>query len=279
MKQIEILKAERESLRGGKRKPGRPPKTYYPRSAESYYERKLREMAGFLAQLSEEILIPRVAKIQESVVSERTDSKEAKLDVFSPDELDAIMGQIVFEFDRRYSKQTIANIIQTAGQQVVNFNRNQSEKLVSSFIGKEFNFGIEPYLTQEVLLFQSFNVNLIKSIPDQFKTRLTNNLLSQLQAGATPREIAKSIRDDYGVTRNRANAIARDQIGKFNGALDKVRFEQLGVDQYVWNTQRDARVRPEHAALHGKIRTWDQSPIPGEPINCRCFATAYFEDS
>lgn len=275
MTPIEALKQEREALRGGKRKRGRPPRPFYPKPAESFYERRLREMINYLIQLSEDILVSRVPVLQNEVKATRGDS--VKNDVLTPQQISGIMGQIVIEFNRRYSQRTIEQLVQETASKTIAFNRQQAEKQVGSFIGREFTFGVEPYLTQENLLFQAFNVNLIQSIPDQFKTRLTNELLSSLQAGRPAGEIIKQIRNTYPVTQNRARLIAYDQIGKFNGALDKTRFEQLGVEKYVWNTQEDGRVRPAHAALNGKVRSWEQSPIPGEEINCRCFATAYFE--
>lgn len=41
---------------------------------------------------------------------------------------------------------------------------------------------------------------------------------------------------------------------------------------YIWRTMGDTRVRPSHAALNGTVRRWDDSPDPGEEINCRCWA-------
>jgi SPP1 gp7 family putative phage head morphogenesis protein len=104
-------------------------------------------------------------------------------------------------------------------------------------------------------------------------------MLSQLQAGAPAREIISNIRETYPVTMNRARLIAFDQIGKFNGAIDKVRFENLGVEKYRWRTQGDLRVRPEHEELEGEVRSWDDSPIPGQEIRCRCWAEPVLDDA
>ena len=41
---------------------------------------------------------------------------------------------------------------------------------------------------------------------------------------------------------------------------------------YIWRSVRDSRVRKEHAALDGEIRSWDEFPAPGEEQNCRCWA-------
>ena len=48
--------------------------------------------------------------------------------------------------------------------------------------------------------------------------------------------------------------------------------------QYVWRTQRDTKVRPEHAANEGRLFSWDSPPATGHPAqdyNCRCEAVPY----
>jgi SPP1 gp7 family putative phage head morphogenesis protein len=100
-------------------------------------------------------------------------------------------------------------------------------------------------------------------------------VVAALRNGDRADEIADDLVDRYGVSESRAQLIARDQIGKLNGELNQVRQEELGVTDFIWRTERDNRVRPEHAALEGKQYTWAQGHptegIPGEPINCRCF--------
>jgi SPP1 gp7 family putative phage head morphogenesis protein len=72
-----------------------------------------------------------------------------------------------------------------------------------------------------------------------------------------------------------ASLIARDQIGKLHGELNRARQEAAGIDRFVWHTQLDDRVRPDHEELEGGIYTWQEGApgvgIPGEPINCRCW--------
>lgn len=48
---------------------------------------------------------------------------------------------------------------------------------------------------------------------------------------------------------------------------------------YIWRTQGDDKVRPEHAANAGMIFAWDNPPStghPGEAVNCRCWAEDYY---
>lgn len=42
--------------------------------------------------------------------------------------------------------------------------------------------------------------------------------------------------------------------------------------QYIWRTSGDDKVRPDHKALNWTVRNWENSPDPGEEINCRCWA-------
>ncbi len=47
---------------------------------------------------------------------------------------------------------------------------------------------------------------------------------------------------------------------------------------YIWRTRSDGKVRPSHAANHGKIFAWDSPPPtghPGEDYGCRCTAEPY----
>lgn len=43
-------------------------------------------------------------------------------------------------------------------------------------------------------------------------------------------------------------------------------------EKYVWVTFGDDKVRPEHEMLDGEVRTWYDTPHPGEEYGCRCHA-------
>ena len=60
-----------------------------------------------------------------------------------------------------------------------------------------------------------------------------------------------------------------------NGQLTKERQTDLGVEQYIWRTVGDERVREEHEILDGEVFSWDNPPEPGQPgddYQCRCTA-------
>ncbi len=59
-------------------------------------------------------------------------------------------------------------------------------------------------------------------------------------------------------------------------AKNKLSFKKLGnSSHYIWYSQEDGKVRPAHAANHGKMFGWNSPPPtshPGEDFNCRCWA-------
>lgn len=122
----------------------------------------------------------------------------------------------------------------------------------------------------------SRNVNLIKSIPEQYFDQIEQIVMTQTLQGQTARSITEEIRDVGNTTESRAKLIARDQTSKLNGDLNKVRQENLGVEEYVWETSDDERVRQSHKDNDGKTFRWDTPPPetghPGHDIQCRCVA-------
>lgn len=61
----------------------------------------------------------------------------------------------------------------------------------------------------------------------------------------------------------------------FAGLINQLRQEGLGIEQYIWRSQDDAKVRDSHAAYDDRVFRWNNSPEgghPGEAHNCRCYA-------
>jgi len=61
----------------------------------------------------------------------------------------------------------------------------------------------------------------------------------------------------------------------FAGLINQLRQEDLGIEQYIWRSQDDAKVRDSHAAYDDRVFRWDNPPEgghPGEAHNCRCYA-------
>lgn len=122
------------------------------------------------------------------------------------------------------------------------------------------------------------NVSLIRGLSQETYQRIERIVWTAYADGTTSQELAKTLRDDIGFGKKRARLIARDQLGKYSGALDKARQEQAGIDSYVWKSVGDDVVRPKHRENNGKRFSWKKRPPqtghPGEDIQCRCKAKA-----
>lgn len=123
------------------------------------------------------------------------------------------------------------------------------------------------------------NASLITSISEQYLDEVAAKAQAAVQSGTLTRDLVREIEGRYGVARSRAELIARDQIGKLNGQITQQRQTSLGIEEFIWSTSKDERVRPSHAALEGRTFRWDDPPIvdgeratPGSPIQCRCVA-------
>ncbi|WP_363317622.1 phage minor head protein [uncultured Aliiroseovarius sp.] len=61
----------------------------------------------------------------------------------------------------------------------------------------------------------------------------------------------------------------------FAGLINQLRQDDLGIEQYIWRSQDDAKVRDGHAAYDDRVFRWDNPPEGGHPgtaHNCRCYA-------
>lgn len=61
----------------------------------------------------------------------------------------------------------------------------------------------------------------------------------------------------------------------FAGLINQLRQEDLGIEQYIWRSRDDAKVRDSHATYDDRVFRWDDPPEgghPGEAHNCRCYA-------
>lgn len=171
-------------------------------------------------------------------------------------------------------------------------NRRKWREAVRSAIGVDLGAvlqgeGIETTIDAAVLR----NVSLVRGLSQDVARRLSNKLLDALTRGLNNRELEKIITAEFGIARRRAKLIARDQAASFNGDLNRIRQQAMGVTEYVWSTSLDERVRgnpegrypnarPSHWAREGKTFKWSSPPSdghPGQPINCRCTARAVIE--
>lgn len=125
---------------------------------------------------------------------------------------------------------------------------------------------------------------LVGNLSTDIAHRIEQAILANIVNGQTQEDLARVLRDQFGIADSRAKLIAYDQMGKAYGAINRQLQTQAGLDRYIWTTMRDERVRPKHRALDNRICSWTDRRTsdgiqPGEEVRCRCWAVAVVGDA
>jgi len=144
-----------------------------------------------------------------------------------------------------------------------------------------------PGLADFTDLFRARNIQLIESgVMAPFEAvRLRHQgllgdveeVVRQAQLRGTRVEVlARQLKERFGVSDSRAALIARDQVLTYNAQVTQTRARAVGIEEYIWSTSKDERVRDEHQEREGRKFRYDNPPSdgnPGEPVQCRCVGT------
>lgn len=250
------------------------PRQIEPRALERQFMTLFRRRINTLIELIEEELITQLPTLiaNDNIFKPRQDALG--------DEMSVIINGIKIKFAERVSETALRRIIQNMGLAVSRHNLGQFRKVFKRSLGVD-PFQVEPYLEGEITNLVEQNVNLIKTVDERHFSEIQETVFRGARQGKSTQEISRMIRERGKVAKSRADLIARDQVNKFNGQLNKLRQQDVGVKRYRWRTALDERVRPQHAEREGKIYEWNNPPSdghPGEPINCRCYAEPILED-
>lgn len=154
------------------------------------------------------------------------------------------------------------------------YQKSQLSMQIRSALGADV-FVADQSLKPIVTAFVRDNVDLIKDIGSQMADQIQDLTLDAIDKGTMHVDLAKQIQERFQVGDSRAKLIASDQIGKAYSYINTARQQELGVQEFVWRTVHDDRVRDEHAALDGQTFRYDDPPaegMPGQAVRCRCYA-------
>lgn len=164
--------------------------------------------------------------------------------------------------------------VTATARRVAGFNKKQFHSVIRKAYEVDI-FVNEPWLADMAKIWESENVALIKSIPQQALTKMHGKVVESVQRGGLVKDLRDDLVKEFNVTKDRAELIANDQIGKLNAQLTEQRQRQIGVEEYTWRGVLDEREREEHRHREGKVYSWAKPPDdghPGIPIRCRCRA-------
>ena len=273
-----------------KRQPEGPPIKVLPEH-EAQLSALNRAVVADLRKFNEEIL----KRYPSLIVETRMDAKRTiRLRPVS-EMIDGFRVQYAREFDRKES--TITAFLDRLSGEMVAYNRrawktNLVDKVSEAGLSpaaQAFALAQEPDIPKSIStrwtdlqlqLVKRFGTARVPSIPAEHFQRLEALVQSSVDSGLRVEELRKELATLDGVSTRRAEVIARDQTGKYNGKMTEIRHEAIGVKAYFWRTTGDGRVRDEHKDYDGKRFLYSRPPkggAPGIPVQCRCWADPDFD--
>lgn len=263
-----------QAQRGKEFKVAQPRQTE-PRGLEREFQVELKRRQQFAIDLVKERLLPRIEELLREYDAELPTRRDAL-----GEDLASIIAGIKFRYGELFSEAQLKALLRRKGIAITEHNLRQFRKVFRQALGVD-PFKSEPWLSAQAENFVTQNVSLISTVDERYFNEIEQIVHSGARKGLPTAEIQKMIAQRGDVSKSRAALIARDQVNKFNGQLNKLRQQDVGVERYRWRTSLDERVRPQHSAREGKIYSWDEPPSdghPGEPIQCRCYAEPVLED-
>ena len=253
-----------------------------PPSAEREYAKVSAEYMMIVKEVLESEL-PAIKEIyrREREANVRTDSKED------------LITAITTVFDRMQVK--VANRCEAFGlrrklENLANLTRKLTvkewKKAIRATLGIDIrdDYYLGDFYREALEAWVDENVSLIKTIPTDSLGRMKSIIEEGYTSGRTTTKMVRQIQAAYGTSKRHATLIARDQIAKLNGNIQKAQQQDAGITEYKWCTCGDGRVRSSHRRLNGKVFKWSDPPVtddgrkchPGEDYQCRCIARPVF---
>lgn len=206
--------------------------------------------------------------------------------LINPDELDRVTDQIleeIGEMPARTMTEAAASAYEIGtGMAVENLRR----------ISDDYNrdlvqvMGSDPYRRRAALIRSRVFEEMVGFTGDT-RTELARVLREGIENGFNPREVAKHIRRRTGVSKTRAERIARTEIGQAQrrARLDEAQDAQqsLGLQtKMLWLSALSPTTRDTHARRHGKLYTAQEVrefySRDANAINCKCAQTEVLVD-
>ncbi|EPK7525567.1 phage minor head protein [Klebsiella variicola] len=124
-------------------------------------------------------------------------------------------------------------------------------------------------------------VNLIKSIPEQYLTQVQTMVQESIIRGRDVGYLKEELKKRYGITERRAKFIARDQNGKATSSIARRRQKAAGIKRCVLKhraggskTFRESHVHADGQEYDIDVGFWDSHlkryVQPGELPGCKC---------
>lgn len=270
-----------------------------PRTLENRYNSVLQKGVDRIEQDFKEMVVPQIESIvaEAGLTSQRTDAWPSSLGRF----IDAMKDRWNNDIWKPVSREMdgiFADVDKLHDRQ---FQRSLNIALgVPVFVRERFTNSIIESAVQE-------NVALVTNLTQDTSKELSRLIQGGVRQGKRAETITKEILEGqtglrkgvFHKVKSRAKLIARDQVTKFYGDVNKLRQTNAGIEQYVWRTALDERVRDSHRVMNGRICRWDNPNVyyntgskrwvsrsgidgitlhPGQDVQCRCYGEPRLEN-
>jgi len=197
-------------------------------------------------------------------------------------DVDALWVQMENEFVRYFGTSVYASvnlgaILKKIAERVLGSDSLYMQKQLEIISGVSFSVDT-PWWDNLVSLWEQENYRLIKSMGNEYITKVNQIILNGISNGYSLSELSDQIKSvGAGLTEAHSRLIARDQIGKLNSLILKNQSTYIGINTYYWQTARDERVRgnptgkyskavPSHWIMEGLLCSWENSDVYSDDL-------------
>ena len=152
------------------------------------------------------------------------------------------------QFAKAIRAQSVTPIASKYAQATSEFQRAQLAKQAKAAVGIDIRklTGLDRDIPRRLAAFSEENAQLITGLGARLADDVAKGRARRRSHWIAVETIAARLAERELVTESRAALIARDQVGKLFGEVNKARQQNIGVSGYVWRTANDNRVREEH---------------------------------
>jgi len=127
----------------------------------------------------------------------------------------------------------------------------------------------------------------IQKMTKESAQRLREKVVEHVEQGGRAADLIPLIEAQHGVSKRHALFLAKQETSILVSTYRDARYREAGVQEYVWSTSHDSRVRPDHKKLDGRRFKFNEPPVsdqaigarnnPGYDYGCRCVAIPLLE--
>lgn len=204
-----------------------------------------------------------------------------------------VLQQIIDELKRRYSSAEISEPIVSRAVAAYEIGTAAAVTNFAAITAGEVTRSMAQVLSSEpwqrrVALVRARVFEQMAGFGGESATDLARVLMQGIENGQNPLVVARDIKDRFGVSKSRAERIARTEI---TNSLRRARWDEndalsaeVGIrTRMLWLSALSPTTRATHAAKSGLLYTTEQIrdfySVDGNAINCKCSQTAVVVDA